>query len=294
MIVITAATGRIGSKTASMLLAQGKKIKLITRDPEKLAELQSKGALVARGDMMDAAFLSEAFKGAEAVFLLLPPSLTTDDIAGFQKAAGEAQVEAIIAAGVKNVVFISSLGIEASGNGSLVNGLALQEKRLNALPADINVICLRPTGFMENLLTQLVMIKNYNSIYSPLSAELKTGIIATHDIAAVAAEKLALPDFKGKTFLNLLGSRDYSQKEMASIIGNAIGRPDLAYMEVSFDDNRKAMVQHGISESVADGLICMLKNINAGLSVVERLPENTTPTSLEYFAAHDFKAAFEN
>jgi uncharacterized protein YbjT (DUF2867 family) len=293
MIVITAATGRIGSKTAAILLAEARKVKLITRDPQKLEKLQNQGALVAVGDMMDPVFLTEAFKGAEAVFLLIPPSSTSANIAEFQQAAGEAQIEAVVNAGVKNVVFISSLGIEASGNGSLVAGLAIQEKRLHALPVDVNVISLRPTGFMENLFSQIRLIKNLNAIYSPLKAELKTGIIATHDIATVAAQKLLTLDFKGKTTLNLLGSRDYSQQEIASIVGRAVGQPDLAYIEVSFEDNRRAMVQNGISESVADALINMLKNINNGLSKVERLPENTTPTTLEYFAQHDFKAAFK-
>jgi uncharacterized protein YbjT (DUF2867 family) len=293
MIVITAATGRIGSKTAAILLAEARKVKLITRDPQKLEKLQNQGALVAVGDMMDPVFLTEAFKGAEAVFLLIPPSSTSANIAEFQQAAGEAQIEAVVNAGVKNVVFISSLGIEASGNGSLVAGLAIQEKRLHALPVDVNVISLRPTGFMENLFSQIRLIKNLNAIYSPLKAELKTGIIATHDIATVAAQKLLTLDFKGKTTLNLLGSRDYSQQEIASIVGRAVGQPDLAYIEVSFEDNRRAMVQNGISESVADALINMIKNINNGLSKVERLPENTTPTTLEYFAQHDFKAAFK-
>lgn len=294
MIVITAATGRIGSKTAAILLATGKKVKLITRNPQKLEKLKKQGALVTEGDMMDASFLTVAFTGAEAVFLIIPPSSNASDIDEYQDIAGEAQIEAVINAGVKNIVFISSLGIEASGNGSLVNGLAKQEQRLNVLPTDVNVISLRPTGFMENFLTQMYSIKNLNAIYSPLNADLKTGIIATQDIAAVAAEKLSKLDFKGKSILNLLGSRDYSQKEMATIVGKAIGQPDLQYIEVSFDDNKRTMVQYGMSESVANGLINMLKNINAGLSKVERSPENTTPTTLEDFAQSDFKAAFDN
>jgi uncharacterized protein YbjT (DUF2867 family) len=292
MVVITGASGRIGSKTAAMLLAQGKKVKIITRNPQKIEKLKEQGALVAVGDMMNAAFLTESFKGSEAVFLIIPPDLQAANIAEFQQIAGVAQVEAIINAGVKNIVFISSLGIEASRNGSLVNGLAIQEKRLQALPADVNVCSLRPTGFMENLYTQIGVIKNLNSIFSPLKADLKTGIIATHDIATIAANNLAQLNFKGKTILNLLGSRDYSQKEMASIVGKAIGKPDLTYVQVSFEDNKKALMQNGISESVADAMINMLKNINDGLSMVTRTPENTTPTTLEYFVQHDFKAVF--
>lgn len=292
MIVITGATGNIGSKTAAALLAKGKKVTAITRQPGKLGRLRDQGAIVAGGDMSDADFLTEAFRGAEAVLLMIPPDLKTTDIAKFQQAAGEAQTAAVINAGVKNIVFISSLGIEASGNGSLVGGLAVQEKRLNALAADVNVICLRPTGFMENLFTQMGTIKSLNSIFSPLRADLRTGIIATQDIASVAARRLERLDFQGKTIQNLLGNRDYTQKEMAPIVGKAIGRPGLAYARISFEDYKKAILQYGISENVADAMIAMLKNIDAGYSTIKRSPENTTPTTLEYFAEHDFAAVF--
>jgi hypothetical protein len=53
------------------------------------------------------------------------------------------------------------------------------------------------------------------------------------------------------------------------------------------------MLQNGISESVADGLTHMLKNINDGLSTVKRMPENTAPTTLEFFVQHGFKSTFE-
>jgi uncharacterized protein YbjT (DUF2867 family) len=110
MIVITGATGNIGSKTAAKLLAQGKKVKVIARNSEKLEELKKQGAEVELGDMHDSAFLTKAFKGAEAVFLIVPPNLQAENISKHQDAVGEAQVEAIKNAGVKNVVFISSQG----------------------------------------------------------------------------------------------------------------------------------------------------------------------------------------
>ena len=67
MIVITGATGNVGSKTAAKLLALGKKVKVIARHADKLADLKKQGAETAIGDMSDVNFLSEAFKGAEPV-----------------------------------------------------------------------------------------------------------------------------------------------------------------------------------------------------------------------------------
>lgn len=175
-------------------------------------------------------------------------------------------MKAVKNAGTKNIVFISSLGTEHAGNGSLVAGLADQEKRLNALPADVNVISLRPTGFMENLFNQISMIKQMNIISSPLEPDLATGMIAIQDIAAVAANKLVRLDFKGKTSLELLGAMDHTQSEVAAVIGKTIGQPDLSYVQISFEEQKKALMQYGASESVAAAMIIMLKNVNAGLS----------------------------
>ncbi|MDB5089478.1 MAG: family NAD(P)-dependent oxidoreductase [Mucilaginibacter sp.] len=293
MIVITGATGKIGSKTAAELIAKGKKVKAIGREESKLEALAKKGALIAKGDMLNADFLTEAFNGAEAVLLLIPPNMQAPDVAAFQKSVGEAQLEALKNAAIKNIVFISSLGTERSANGSLVAGLADQEKRLNGLPTDVHVISLRPTGFMENLFNQIGAIKYQNAISSILKPELATGIIAIQDIAAVAADKLDRLEFKGKTSLALLGSRDYTQREIAAVIGKAIGKPDLSYVQISFEDQKKSLLQYGASESVAEAMIKMWENVNDGLSGVQRTPLNTTPTTLEYFAENVFKQFFE-
>ncbi|MHA4811424.1 NmrA family NAD(P)-binding protein [Flavitalea flava] len=291
MIVITGATGKVGSKTVSELLARGRHVKAIARNAEILGTLKRQGAEIALGNMLDTAFLGKAFEGAEAVFLIIPPNMQAADVLIFQEKIGQAQMEAINHAGVKNIVYLSSLGTEGTENGSLVAGLGKMQKRLNFLPDDINVLTLRPTGFMENLLNQIDMIKYKNRIASPLKADLKTGFIATQDIAGVAANSLDKLDFIGKTSLDLLGNRDYTQREMAGIIGRAIGKPGLDYVEISFEDNKRALMQYGISESVADAMNVMWKNVNDGLYRVKRTPETITPTTLEYFAEHDFKMA---
>ena len=46
MTIITAATSQIGSKTTAILMAERKKIKLITREPEKLENLRKQSTLV--------------------------------------------------------------------------------------------------------------------------------------------------------------------------------------------------------------------------------------------------------
>lgn len=292
MIVVTGATGNIGSKVAAKLLAKGKQVKVIARHEEKLLELKKQGAIVEVGDLHDAKFLSQAFKGAEAVFLLIPSNLQAENIAKFQDTLGEAQIEAVKAAGVKNILFISSQGAQDTENSGIVTGLARQELRLNKLPEDVNVLSLRPANFMENLFNQIGVIKNMGVIGSPIKGDHRMSMIATQDIAEVAAEKLASLNFKGKAHLDLLGTRDYTHNEVAAILGKAIGKPELPYIEFPFEDNKKALIQYGISESVADAFNAMYKGINSGVfNVGKRTPETTTPTTLEDFANNVFKYA---
>ncbi len=294
MIVITGATGNIGSKTAAKLLAKGKKVKVIARNSEKLEDLKKQGAEVDLGDMHDAAFLTKAFKGAEAVFLIVPPNLQAENISKHQDAVGEAQVEAIKNAGVKNVVFISSQGAQDIENTGVVAGLGRQEIRLNKLPEDVNVLNIRASYFMENLFNQIGVIKGMGIMGSPVKGDLKMGMIATQDIAHFASEKLSTLNFKGKNTVDLHGDRDYNHHEVAAIVGKAIGKPELPYVEFPFEDNKKALLEYGISESVADGFNNMYKGINAGLfNVSKRTEQSTTKTTLEDFTNNVFKYAMQ-
>jgi uncharacterized protein YbjT (DUF2867 family) len=293
MIAIVGATGNIGSKTAEILLSSGKTIRAIARNAEKLSHLKAKGAEIAVGDSGDANFLSEAFTGAEAVLLMIPSRHDAQDIKKYQDQLGIAQVEAIKKAGVKNVLLISSQGGHTEEKTGIVAGLARQEVRLNALPDDVNVLSLRPSFFMENTFNSIGLIKNMNINGSSIKPDVKQPMIATQDIAKVAAEKLNNLDFTGKTHLDLLGDRDYTMTEVTKIIGEAIGKPELPYVEFTYADEKNALMQYGISESMADAYIGLYEGINIGqLTQGVRNEQTTTATTLEEFANQTFKFAY--
>lgn len=73
---------------------------------------------------------------------------------------------------------------------------------------------------------------------------------------------------------------------MTRIIGKAIGKPDLPYVQFPYEEAEKAMVQMGISQDMAKGFVEMNKSINDGFAITgtPRTEENTTPTSFEEFA----------
>ena len=285
MIVITGATGKTGSAVAEALIAKGQKVRVMGRDAAKLKGFTAKGAEAAVGDLGDRAFLTKTFKGADAVYVLIPPNLGVADFRAYQKQIGETIVAAIKGSGVEYVVHLSSQGAHLPDRTGPIVGLHEQEERLNRLDG-VNVLHLRPTYFMENLLMNIDLIKKMNIMGSAVRGNVKFAMIATKDIGVYASERLMKRDFSGKSVRDLLGQRDLSLDEAAAVIGKKLGKPDLKYVAFPYDDAEKGMVSMGLTPDMSRLYIEMSKALNDGLFAVSipRTKENTTPTSIEEFA----------
>lgn len=294
MYVIMGATGNIGSKLANILLDKGEKVKVIGRSAERLKPFVDHGAEAAVGDVSDVGFLTNVFKGADAVFALIPPVYTANDFRGYYNEIGANIVKSIQESGVKHVLFLSSHGAHLPEKTGPVKGLYDVEQKLNKLD-DVNVLHLRPTYFMENLLANVGMIKNMGMNGGTIKGDVKFAMIATKDIAPVAADHLLKRDFSGKTVHELLGERDISMDEVTKVFGEKIGKPDLEYVQFSAEDAKKGMMDFGLSDDVSDEMIELNQAINDGIFAVNqpRTAKNTTGTSIEEFADF-FAQVYEN
>jgi uncharacterized protein YbjT (DUF2867 family) len=295
MYVIAGASGNTGKIVAQELLSHGKKVKVIGRDAGHLKTLVDKGAEPLIGDLTDRAFLKKAFSGAEAVYILLPPNPKSDDFRAFQNTLSDNYVEAIKAGGVKYVVLLSSIGAHLRHGAGVIDGLGYLEERLAAL-TDVNVLNLRPSYFMENLFTQIDLIKKAGIAGSAIKGDTRFPMVSSADVAAVAAKRMLDLTFKGNSVEYILGNSDYSFNEVTRIIGKEIGKPDLKYVQFSYDEARKAMVGSGyLSENMADLYNQMAESFNNGKAMndFKRTPENSTATRAEDFA-RVFAGAYKN
>ena len=186
MYTILGASGHIGGIITKALLENGKKVTVVARDIKKLREFTEQGAKPQIGPFDDERFLMSAFKGSTAVFAMIPPNLAAEKLRVYQNQVGEAISTAIKNTGVKYVVNLSSMGAHRPDKNGPVGGLYDQEQRLNKLK-NINIVHLRPTFFMENLMGSIPMIKNAGINGSALKADLLFPIIATRDIGKYAA-----------------------------------------------------------------------------------------------------------
>ena len=284
-ITVMGASGNIGSKVTEHLLAGGHTVRAIGRSAEKLAGARARGAEVLVGDAADATFLGRAFEGADAALTMQPSNQAAPDLAAEQDRDGEAIAAAAARSGIGHLVAISSVGADLSSGTGPLAGLHRQEERLKRLTGTA-VLVLRPGFFFENFLHSLDLIRHQGFNGGGAAGTTTLPMIATQDIAAVAARALDARDWDGFQVRELLGQRDLSFDEATRIIGTKIGKPDLAYVQFPYADYSAALQQAGLSKSVADAYAEMEKAFDDGIvrAVEGRNAANTTPTALEQFA----------
>ncbi len=294
MYVITGATGNTGKIIAEKLLAAGQKVRVIGRSAEKLQPLVANGAEAFVGSVDDAEAMARAFTGARAVFAMIPPDMKTKDFRADQERISDALAAAIEKAGVTHVVLLSSSGADKPEKTGPIVGLHNFEEKLNKIGA-LHALYLRPGYFMENLLPQIGVVRSMGMMAGPLKADVALPMIATRDIVEYAAGALGALNFSGKKTRELLGPRDVTMKQAAAIVGAAIGKPNLSYTHAPAMMLKPAMVAMGISASMVDLILEMAEAFNSGYAkaLETRGPENTTPTTLEWFAENVFAPAFQ-
>jgi uncharacterized protein YbjT (DUF2867 family) len=294
MYVILGATGHTGSVVANTLLNKGKKVRVIGRDSGKLAPFVSRGAEAFVADAMDAQALGRAFAGAEGVYAMIPPNLTSDEYRRYQDQVTNAIATAIEAAGVRHAVTLSSFGADKPDKTGPIAGLHTMETRLNRIEG-LNVLHLRAGYFMENTLPQVGVIQSFGMMAGPVDAEVPLPMIATKDIGAAAAEALLKLDFNGKHTRDLQGQRNLNYNEAAKIIGEGIDKPGLAYVQLPDDQVVQALSSMGMSKHVAALIVEMANAINSGhvKALEPRSAKNTTPTSFEQFVREAFVPAYK-
>ena len=294
MYVITGASGHTGKNIAHHLLDAGKQVKVISRSAANVADLVQKGAVTAIGDLQDTYFLTEAFRGATAVYTMIPPNFGAPDWRIYIVQTAFSIASAVRASKVQYVVNLSSQGAHLPEGAGPVSGLFYMEQMLNSIP-NLRVKHLRPGFFMENFLAYAGMMKHMDIMGTSLKSDLRMPYVHTNDIGSVGASTLLSLDFEGHSVQFIHGAADLTMAEATAIIGKAIGKPNLPYIVFSREDELQGGLQNGLPLTIAEGYGELWNAINflpyqAG---GERNANTTTPTTLEWFAENEFKQAIE-
>jgi uncharacterized protein YbjT (DUF2867 family) len=223
VIAVTGATGLQGGAVARRLLAEGWKVRALTRDPNKPAaeSLARLGAELAPGDMDDSAQLEAAFRGAHGVFSVQNFWLPTVGFEG-EIRQGTNVADAAKAASVGHLVY-SSVGAAHRGMGQKhFESKWIIEQHIHSLGVPYTIF--RPAAFMDNYNWSRAFILNGTFAGRGLRPEKGVQIIAVEDVAVFVALAFADPrDYLGKT-LELAGD-DLTETQVAEVFTKVIGRP---------------------------------------------------------------------
>jgi uncharacterized protein YbjT (DUF2867 family) len=286
MITVLGATGNTGRRIATALLAAGEEVRAVGRSAERLAAAVP-GAQHRVGDASDAAFLTEAFRGADAAYVLLPLDLGVAGYHAQQDALGEAITAAARASGLHRLVALSSLGADVpEGTGFLVS-LHRQEARLRALAEEgVDVVLLRPGLFFESFLVSADAMREHGAHVDSIEPGTVLPMVATADVAAAAVDALRDPTWSGVVVREVLGPRDLEIGEAVRVVGAGLGLPDLPYVALPDAEMAGLLEQVGLPPGVAALHVEMNRAFSTGLvASAGRTPATTTPTTLEEFAA---------
>jgi uncharacterized protein YbjT (DUF2867 family) len=260
-IVLTGSLGNIGKILAPQLLQQGHNITIISSSAERIRDIEALGAKASIGKMQDVNFLTEAFAGADLVYLMETMESVGDmfdtsvDFIGDITQIGKNYKMAVEKNGIKKVIHLSSIGAQMEkGNGILLFHHNV-EKTLNELPADVAIKFIRPVGFFINLFSFIHNIRNNGNIISNYGGDQKEPWVSPADIADVIAEEVKEP-FSGR-MVRYVASDEVSPNEIAATLGEAIGKPELEWTVVPDETLLNTWLGMGFNPQVAQGFIEM-------------------------------------
>lgn len=260
-IVLTGSLGTIGKLLTQELVQKGHSVTVISSKAERKKDIDALGAKTAIGTMQDVNFLTTTFKGADIIYLMeawegIGNIFDKDvDFATAFKQIGSNYKQAVEQSGIKHIVHLSSIGAHTNaGNGSLSVHNAV-ETILNQLPDDASIKFMRPVGFYTNLFRFMETIKTQGAIVQSYGGDRKEPWVSPLDIAAAIAKEMETP-FEGRT-VRYIASDEVSPNEVAKLLGEAIGKPDLKWVVIPAEQLLNGMLGAGLNEWIANGFVEM-------------------------------------
>lgn len=265
-ITLTGSLGHIGKPLTQKLIEKGHSVTVISSNSARGKEIEELGATPAIGKLQDVDFLASSFKGSEAVYTMVPPANYFDqglDLPGYYLGLGNNYAEAIGRAEIKRVVNLSSIGAHLDKGNGILSGTYHVENILNNLPQDTAITHIRPTEFYYNLFGFIDLIKGQGIMASNLEESDLNAWVSPEDIAACVAEEISTPSSGRK--VRYVASDELTYKEVASILGSAIGKPELKWVMIPDDQLLKSLESAGMQPEIAKGMVEMYAAIHSGL-----------------------------
>ena len=289
-VVVTGSLGNISKPLATELVQKGHTVTVISGKPEKQTDIEALGAIAAIGSLEDSGFLTATFTGADAVYCMIPPNdyfdLNLDLLAYYRRIANN-YAQAVRQSGVKRMVYLSSIGAHLEKGSGILLGHHIGEGIVNEL-SDVAISFIRPLAFYYNLYGFVETIKNQGVIAANYGADDNYVWVSPIDIAAAIVEELETPLVGRK--VRYVASDELTGNETATILGAAIGKPDLKWMIIPNEVMRSGLEAAGMNPQIAAGLVEMYAGVHSGI-LLEDYYRNK-PTAMGQVKMTDFAKEF--
>jgi uncharacterized protein YbjT (DUF2867 family) len=250
MILVTGATGNIGTELVKQLAATGKPLRIVTRTEAKVSHLDPRIDRVV-GDLHDLSVVRKALQGVERLFML--PILFDNNHSADRLLLHEAKQ-----AEVTHVVMISSNSVGWDDKG--IGGLH-REKELLVEQTGISRTFLRPGAFMSNVLQWIPPIKSQSKVFNP-TADGKFAPISPKDIASVAALALTSSNDEDKTY-DLTGGQLLSAHDQVRILSAVLNKP-IQCVDIPIEAGLEQLKAARLPQLIVDGLAMVWAHVREG------------------------------
>ena len=236
MILVTTA-GKVGAEAVRSLTLREVPVRVLVRDQDKAKALADAGAEIAVGDLDVPSSLDAAMADVTTV-ILVSPAVPAQELNVVASAARS---------GVGHVVKATS---KASADSPIARRRWQAEIEAGLAASGLAHTLLRSNAYMQNVLAQAPAVARTSSFGSS-AGQGRVGMIDARDVGAVAAETAASPArHAGKTYW-LTGPELISNYNVVAVLSKLLGRT-ITYRELSFDENKDAMIRAGVPEPIAE------------------------------------------
>jgi uncharacterized protein YbjT (DUF2867 family) len=277
-VLVTGATGNIGSRVIQELRARGVPVRAFVRDPHRASAALGPDVDLATGDFAASASIRAALQGVDAVFLAcgnLPPQVEYETNV----------IDAAARAGVRRLVKLSALGAEFGSPVAFWDWHARIEQHLAA--SGVPAVILRPRYYMSNLLAFVETIRSAGAIFAPAEG-VKVPMIDPRDVAATAAAVLSEHGHEGRTY-ELTGPEAITFHDVAAQVSGVTGRPT-RFVPVPDAAALDGLLQAGLPDWMAENIVTVFAMLRedpaAQVTGVVHALTGRQPRHLAEFLAH--------
>lgn len=287
MILVTGATGTIGSRVVRALMEAGCRVRAMSREP---ARIKLSGVETVYGDFEDPASLAVPLRNVHAVFLASggSSSLKYPGVGAAIPHHDRALITAAAEAGVRKIVKLSNFGTGIDAHPPLGNWHGPGEDALRA--SHMAWTFLRPVAFASNVMRWIPGIRSSGEVHSN-TGNGKQAIIDPSDVAAVAALALQYDEHDGKVY-TLTGPELLSVSDQAVVLTRLLGSP-IRVVEDALEQTRRALIAGGLDAEGVESMIAGIEFIRSGkcefLTDDVRRVTARTPLSFEQWAQNNLR-----